>query len=231
METSEKQFTREDAEAAGWIIVHEAIDAETEGVSLNATVWRAEKYLNQPGRAGTFVEAQAHTEEGLYAAIAQRENQFAPAEETAVIVPAEGVEPEDVDTSDESTIERITAAELAAARQNDVLTVLSDPSDPDSEPEQKVIQGGQEVAPEDYEVDESLTGNAEVIQPAPGEATDASDAEQRGIVPPTEAATDEALQTNQDDGTADINTPQAIEGETSPGEATDKAAQTDESVA
>lgn len=138
-------FTKEDAEAAGWTLVHEAIDAETEGVTLNSTVYRAEKYLTQPGRAGTFVEAFGHTEEALLAAIATREQQFAPGDDKTVMLPAEDAE--EVDPSDDSTIERVSDAEYSDA-SNDTLTVLSDPSDPDSDPKQVVKQGGVEVPEE-----------------------------------------------------------------------------------
>jgi hypothetical protein len=64
------EFTKQDAEDAGWVIVHEGIDEEVEGATLNASHWRAEKYLNQPGRAGAFVEVAAPTEERLYESIA-----------------------------------------------------------------------------------------------------------------------------------------------------------------
>lgn len=182
-------FTKEDAEAAGWTLVHEAIDAETEGVTLNSTVYRAEKYLTQPGRAGTFVEAFGHTEEALLAAIATREQQFAPGDDKTVMLPAEDAE--EVDPSDDSTIERVSDAEYSDA-SNDTLTVLSDPSDPDSDPKQVVKQGGVEV-PGD-------SGNdPDKVQPEAGEATDASDSEQQSQVPDAEAASSDAVSTNTDD--------------------------------
>lgn len=197
-------FTKEDAEAAGWTLVHEAIDAETEGVTLNSTVYRAEKYLTQPGRAGTFVEAFGHTEEALLAAIATREQQFAPGDDKTVMLPAEDAE--EVDPSDDSTIERVSDAEYSDA-SNDTLTVLSDPSDPDSDPKQVVKQGGVEVPEEALSEPtapststEGDSGNdPEKVQPEAGEATDASDSEQQSQVPDAEAASSDAVSTNTDD--------------------------------
>jgi hypothetical protein len=147
--------TRSDAEAAGWRIVHEGVDPSNEDSTTNAEVWRAEKYMNEVGRAGRFVEAQAVTEEKLYEAIAFREQQFSVSEEGDVFVPIPG---ETADTSDDTTFERISSADAAGAAQNDVLTVLSDPEDPESDPEQKIIRGGVEVDATEAEVTpESLT--------------------------------------------------------------------------
>lgn len=143
-------FTKQDAEDAGWVIVHEGIDEEVEGATLNASHWRAEKYLNQPGRAGAFVEAAAPTEERLMEAIRTREQQFGIDTEGSVLLPAEDTQ--DADLSDENTFERVSDAEFSA-RGNDVLTVLSDPSDQDSEPVQKIIVGGEEIDPTVYETD------------------------------------------------------------------------------
>jgi hypothetical protein len=140
----EKQFTRKDAEAAGYTFTHEGV----EDGSLNAQGFRAEKYVNEPGRAGVFVEEYGDTEEALLRAIQFREQRFSVSEEGDVLLPVEGKE---ADTSDPSTFERVPDETLSLAKQNDSLTVLADPSDPESAHEQRVIVGGTEVAPEDEE--------------------------------------------------------------------------------
>lgn len=205
---STTEFTASDAEAAGWQIVH---TADPSADSANAEIWRAEKYVNTPGRAGAFVDVQATTEEKLYAAIAQREQQFSVSTEGEVLLPAEDAD--EVDSSDEDTIKRVSDADYSRRSQNDVLTVLSDPDDPESDSEQKVIMGGEEVEesvlsepaePVSAGVgDEGDSGNdPELVQPAAGEATDASDSEQQSQVPDSEAASSDAISTNADDGLA-----------------------------
>lgn len=171
-------FTASDAEAAGWRLVHDAVSPETEGVTLNSTVFRAEKYVSPPGRPGVFIDVAAHTEEGLLAAIQQREQQFSVGDEGTVLVPKEA--DAEVDTSDESTFDRVSDGEIAAARVNDVLTVLSDPEDPDSDPVQKVMRGGVEV--DESVLSEPATPNsateqevADANQAALDEATDIRD--------------------------------------------------------
>jgi hypothetical protein len=244
------EFTASDAEAAGWQIVHEA---DPSADTANAEIWRAEKYINAPGRAGAFVDVQATTEEKLYAAIKQREEQFSVSDEGDVILPA--ADAEEVDVSDESTIERVSTADIARRSQNDSLIVLSDPSDPESDPVSKFIVGGEEVSADEMNaahepnsqseaetadanqagIDEAIkqrdgadsaekadnadaqaavaaaahesrvgdagdSGNdPELVQPAAGEATNASDSEQQGQVPDAEAASSDAVSTNSTD--------------------------------
>ena len=263
---TEGEFTQADAEDAGWRIVHTA-DASAE--TANAEIWRAEKYVNTPGRAGAFVDVQATTEDKLFEVIRQREQQFSVSEEGSVLLPADGVDAEDVDASDADTVRRADDSELTAARDNDFLIVPSDPEDPESDPVRKVTRGGQEVDPEALqEAEEPHTatladveagrqaaiedakqtrdnadsaeeadgadaqgsaaqadataqqdahdnpetagasgvgspGNSgndpELVQPAAGEATDASDSEQQSQVPDAEAASSDAVSTNSTD--------------------------------
>jgi hypothetical protein len=149
------EFTKQDAEDAGWVIVHEGIDEEVEGATLNASHWRAEKYLNVPGRAGAFVEVAAPTEERLYESIATREQQFSVTEEGPVLVPSvnDSGDVASADLSDDSTVERISDDELTSARANDDLLVLSDPTDPDSDIEGVNLRAGNRLTQEEYETD------------------------------------------------------------------------------
>lgn len=270
-------FSESDAQAAGWIVVHNAVDAETEGVTLNATHWFAEKYVSPPGRPGGYVTLVGHTKEGLLAAIQMRESQFATSEEGTVLLPAEGFASEDVDTSENDTVQRVSDADVTAARDNDVLTVLSDPEDPDSDVVRKTVVGGREVdeselseptpeptatiaavqegnqaaidkavelrdqadtvedadgpdaasqvAQADYERQQAVFDNEspalaggsgagspgdsgndpEVVQPEAGTATDASDSEEQGQVPDSEAASSDAGLTNSTDAFPQVN--------------------------
>lgn len=220
-------FTREDAEAAGWTIVHEAIDAETEGVTLNATLFVAEKYLTQPGRAGRYVTAEAHTEEGLMAAIQQREQQFQPGDDKTVLLPAEDAD--EVDTGDEDTFERVSDAEYSDA-SNDTLTVLSDPSDPDSEPVQVVKAGGVEVPEESLSEPAAPSTQAEAETREADEAAIAAAKEARDNAESVEGAdgADAAAAVAQarhdslaGDGGDSGNDPETVQPES--GEATDAA--------
>lgn len=140
-----ESFTESHAADAGWKVTHEGVDAKTEGVTLNATHFFAEKYVSPPGRPGGFVQLIGHTFEGLLAAIQQYEQQFAHNDEGTVLLPAEGVDFADVDASDESTIQKVPESVVAAVRANDVLVVPSDPEDPESEPKRLTLLAGQEV--------------------------------------------------------------------------------------
>lgn len=173
------EFTQADAEAAGWRIVHEGVDPNAEDATANATYHRAEKYHSPPGATATLIEEVATDLAKLFERIAYREHWLGNLSDQAntVQVPTEGHE-DDSDTNDPETFERVSDAEIASARDNDVLTVLSDPDDPDSEPVQKVIVGGQEVEP------------ATLAEPtAPNSATEADnvEAQQAAIAAAAEA--------------------------------------------
>lgn len=169
---SGETFSASDAKSAGWVIVHEGEDGKIEGVTDNATHYRAEKYASPPGQAGRYLSLSGVTEEGLLAAIQQYEAQFAYNDEGFVLVPAAGVESADVDLSDESTVEKITAVELASAGDNDTLVVLTDPEDPESAVRETVVGGKvvkdevveEEVAPEPTFDPAPVGGLSEFIQ-------------------------------------------------------------------
>lgn len=273
--------TREAAESAGWRIVHEGMSPEDETSTGNAEMWRAEKYQNEPGRAGVFIEAQAVSEEKLYEAIGFREAQFSVSDEGTVFLPKPDVAP---DTSDDTTFERISDDEYDGVAQNDTLTVLSDPTNPESDPEQKVIRSGLVIDPADAETThealaetvtpgstqaetdanqanaaaiaeaqsqrdnassisqadgadaqaavaqarhEALTGDEgnsgndpATVQPAAGEATNASDSEQQSQVPDAAAASSDAVSTNVPDNLATAGQSQpVVQGPATPAEA------------
>lgn len=172
------EFTKQDAEDAGWVIVHEGIEEEVEGATLNASHWRAEKYLNEPGRAGAFVEVAAPTEDRLYESIATREQQFSSTGEGTVLLPAEGVEDGDVSLSEPDDLARVEDADYSDA-SNDVLLVLSDPSDPDSDVERKVMSGGTDVT-DGYETNpENVPAPSEPLTDDDGNLLPAADATAR----------------------------------------------------
>ena len=188
--------TREAAESAGWRIVHEGMNPEDETSTGNAEMWRAEKYLNEQGRAGRFVEAHGVSEEKLYEAIDFREKQFSVNDEGTVFLPKPDVTP---DTSDDSTFERIPDEEYDGVAQNDTLTVLSDPADPESDPEQKVIRSGLVIDPEDAETTHEAL--AETVTPGSTQSeTDARTADAAAIAKAKELR-DGASSADQADGT------------------------------
>jgi hypothetical protein len=176
------EYKRADAEDAGWRVVHEA---DPDAGTANADGFRAEKYHSPPGYSGTFIEEWGETEEKLMERIAARERNLSGYDTSTVFLPNEDAE--EVSTSNPDSFERVTDDVLTAARQNDVLTVLSDPEDPESEPVQKVIVGGEEsdagvlsepAAPNSATERDVLDANQAAIDSATGSRDDADTPEE-----------------------------------------------------
>lgn len=145
-------FSLSDAEAAGWRIVHEAVDYLAEDATGNSALHRAEKYHSPAGVSASLLNEVGETVEKLLERIFHREQQLGQLADNGssvntVTLPAPGVEGE-ADVSDPSQIEQVSDDVLTARAQNDVVTVLSDPTDPESEPVQKIVVAGEETDPE-----------------------------------------------------------------------------------
>ena len=187
---ADEQFTQADAEDAGWRIVHEGVNPEeTEDASANSTYFRAERYYSPPGQTARLLEEVATTEDKLYERIAAREQWLGAASQGEALATVQLPKDPDekADTHDPGSFVEVTEEEYSARSRNDVLTVLSDPEDPESDHEQVIFVGGVETDPE------------ALSEPAtPNSSTEAD------VLAGRDAAIESATE-SRDDGTSDAD--------------------------